>query len=143
PFDLSGIEITLELEEELLIMADPDQLIQVFNNVIQNGIQAIPSGSLPTHTGRLLIKTTREKPGWVKVSVSDNGIGIPQENLKKIFEPLFTTKAKGIGLGMAVVKTLVEGHGGFVRVESEIGQGSTLTVRLPVDDAADNERRVG
>jgi signal transduction histidine kinase len=58
-------------------------------------------------------------------------VGISEENLGKLFELLFTTKAKGIGLGMAVTKTLVEGHGGSIEVESEVGKGSTFTVRLP------------
>jgi signal transduction histidine kinase len=66
------------------------------------------------------------------VSITDTGVGIPQENLDKLFEPLFTTKAKGIGLGLAVTKTLVEGHGGSIEVESEVGKGTTFTVRLPI-----------
>ena len=61
------------------------------------------------------------------------GVGIPKENLDKLFEPLFTTKAKGIGLGLAMVKSLVEGHGGRVEVQSKLGEGSVFTVRLPID----------
>ena len=59
-------------------------------------------------------------------------MGIPEEDLERIFEPLFTTKAKGIGLGLALVKTLVEGHGGSIEVTSEVGKGSTFTVTMPV-----------
>ena len=68
----------------------------------------------------------------VAVSFADTGVGISEENMGKLFEPLFTTKAKGIGLGMAVTKTLVEGHGGTIEVQSELGKGSTFTVRLPI-----------
>jgi signal transduction histidine kinase len=69
----------------------------------------------------------------VAVSFTDTGVGIPEENLGKLFEPLFTTKAKGIGLGMAVTKTLVEGHGGSIEVQSGVGKGSTFTVKLPTN----------
>jgi len=68
--------------------------------------------------------------GW-RISFTDTGVGIPEENLEKLFEPLFTTKVKGIGLGLALVKMLVEGHGGSIEVESTLGEGSTFTVRLP------------
>ena len=66
------------------------------------------------------------------VSFADTGAGIPEEDLERIFKPLFTTKAKGIGLGLVIVKTLVEGHGGTIEVESEVGQGTTFTVSLPL-----------
>jgi len=71
-------------------------------------------------------------------------VGIPEENLDKLFEPLFTTKAKGIGLGLAMAKMLVEGHGGTIEVHSAVGKGSTFTVRLsvgggPVPSAAQEE----
>jgi signal transduction histidine kinase len=59
-------------------------------------------------------------------------LGIPGDTLERLFEPLFTTKAKGIGLGLAIVKTLVKGHGGTIEVQSEIGKGSTFTVKLPI-----------
>lgn len=137
--DSSGIEVSLNLEEGLPpIMADQGQLVQVFNNIIQNGIQALPHNESMRQTGRLVIRTIIEKPDWVTVSVSDNGVGIREENIHKIFEPLFTTKAKGIGLGMAVVKTLVEGHGGVIDVMSQEGVGTTFTVMLPIGANATN-----
>jgi signal transduction histidine kinase len=76
-------------------------------------------------------------PNWVSVAAADTGIGIPEENLGRLFEPLFTIKANGIGLGLALVKKLVEGHGGAISVERVVGGGSTFEIRLPVDgDAA-------
>jgi PAS domain S-box-containing protein len=126
------VEVISQLDETLpAILADPDQLGQVFGNIILNGIQAMPEG------GRLVVQTSEvsEKPprsGWVAVSFADTGVGILEENLGKLFEPLFTTKAKGIGLGLAVTRTLVEGHGGTIEVQSEVGKGSTFTVRLPI-----------
>ena len=86
--------------------------------------------------GRLVVRTAVEAPEWVTVSVADTGVGISEENLDKIFEPLFTTRAKGIGLGLALVRTLVEGHGGTIAVESRVGEGSTFTVKLPLDAGA-------
>lgn len=70
--------------------------------------------------------------GWIRASVADNGVGISQETMGRLFEPLFTTKAKGLGLGLALAKMFVEGHGGTISVESVEGEGSTFTVRLPV-----------
>ena len=81
--------------------------------------------------GQLVIKSSVPEPGWVAISFADTGVGIPAEAMTKIFEPLFTTKAKGIGLGLTIVKTLVEGHGGTIEAQSELGKGSTFTVKLP------------
>ena len=81
--------------------------------------------------GRLEIATTVEN-GFIVTEFKDSGCGIPEENLEKIFEPLFTTKAKGIGLGLAVSRSLVEGHGGTIEVQSEVGKGTTFGVRLPI-----------
>jgi signal transduction histidine kinase len=120
------IEVTIQLNETLpTIPADPDQLAQVLGNLILNAVQAMPQD------GRLDIQSLIPCPGWVAVSISDTGVGIPPENLHKLFEPLFTTKSKGIGLGLTLVKSLVEGHGGKVEVQSVEGRGSTFTVRLP------------
>ena len=139
--DAPRVEVVLELDEDLPpILADPDQLVQVFGNLVRNGVQAMSQG------GQVTIKTSEEcrgdpggRPEWVTVSVADSGAGISEENLKKIFEPLFTTKAKGIGLGLALVKTLVEGHGGTIGVESQVGEGSTFTVRLPIVERKEKE----
>jgi signal transduction histidine kinase len=82
--------------------------------------------------GQLTIKSEREGPDWVSVSIADTGVGIPEEDMEKLFEPLFTTKAKGIGLGLAIVKTIVDGHEGTIEVESELGKGSVFFIRLPM-----------
>ena len=82
--------------------------------------------------GKLVIKASLPEPNWVAISFTDTGVGIPPQAMKSLFQPLFTTKAKGIGLGLAIVKTLVEGHRGTIEVQSELGKGSTLTVRLPI-----------
>ena len=120
------VRVVEQLDEALpIIMADPDQLGQVFENIISNAIQAMPEG------GQLLITSEMADEEWIQFSFSDTGMGIPSENLEKLFEPLFTTKARGIGLGLAIVRLLVEGHGGSIDVQSEAGKGSTFSIRLP------------
>ena len=122
-----NIEVVNQLDPPLpTIMADPNQLDQVFVNLILNGIQAMPESG-----GRLVVKSEVKKPDWIAVSVTDTGEGIPEENMEKLFEPLFTAKAKGIGLGLAISKTLVEGNNGTIEVKSKAGVGSTFTVNLP------------
>ncbi|MCI0591519.1 MAG: ATP-binding protein [Gammaproteobacteria bacterium] len=121
-----NIRVTCTLAQELPpVLVDPYQLSQVFRNLFHNARQAMPNG------GRLVVKTEATEPGWVAVIIADTGEGIAKENLDRIYEPLFTTKAKGIGLGLAVVKTLVERHNGTIEVTSEVGTGSTFTVKLP------------
>jgi PAS domain S-box-containing protein len=129
-----NVEVKTQLDQALpTILADPDQLGQVFGNLILNAVQAMtqPSSIGLPQGGRLNIQSLIPFPDWVSVSFADTGVGIPPENLHRLFEPLFTTKAKGIGLGLAIVKALVERHGGKVEVQSEVGQGSTFTVSLP------------
>ncbi len=122
-----NIEIITHIEEGLPItLTAPDQISQVFRNLIQNGIQAMPEG------GKLIIRCRLQPPRTIAISFADFGVGIPATNIEKIFEPLFTTKAKGIGLGLSLTKTLVERHRGTIEVRSRVGQGSTFTVRLPL-----------
>jgi signal transduction histidine kinase len=139
---VSNVPGNIQVESQMgnaipTIMADPDQLIQVFGNIILNAIQVMPEGGL------LSIEATSLSLDSIAVSITDIGGGIPEENLEKIFEPLFTTRAKGIGLGMAIAKTFVEGHGGSIQVQSEVGKGSTFTVTLPIGNKEEkpNERK--
>jgi len=121
-----AVAVVTELEEYLPpLMADPSQIEQVFINMISNAAQAMSDG------GRLEISTKAED-GFIVTEFKDNGCGIPDENLGRLFEPLFTTKAKGIGLGLAVSKQLVEAHEGTIEVESQVGKGTTFRVRLPI-----------
>ena len=122
-----NIAVVTQLDKALpTIQADPHQLGQVFVNLTLNAIQAMPTG------GQLTIKSKREGPDWVSVSIADTGVGISVEDMERLFEPLFTTKAKGIGLGLAISKTIVDGHEGTIEVESELGKGSVFFVRLPM-----------
>ena len=75
---------------------------------------------------------SRISDGYVKVFFKDSGTGIPEENLDKIWGPLFTTKAKGMGLGLSICKRIVEAHGGKITVKSKVGAGTTFTVIIPL-----------
>ena len=124
---LQDIEVVKELSCLPTIRADFDQLQQVFTNLALNAIQAMPDG------GRLTLCSSVTN-GEVKVDVQDTGCGIPRESLSKLFTPFFTTKekGKGVGLGLAVVHGIIEGHKGRVRVQSEVGKGTTFSVYLGV-----------
>jgi len=121
-----NIEVVKKTDASLPeIEIDTDQVRQVFVNLISNAVHAMPEGGALT-----IVAAGKDK--FVEVSVSDAGSGISKEILNKIFDPLFTTKAKGIGLGLAVTKTIIDRHEGQIKVESEEGKGTTFTVRLPV-----------
>jgi len=107
------------------IEVDTDQICQVLVNVLTNAVQAMPQG------GRLTV-VAREKNGSLELEIADTGYGIAEENVGKIFDPLYTMKAKGIGLGLAVCKTIVERHEGSIGVESEVDKGTTFTIKLPL-----------
>ncbi len=121
-----NIDLAKGIDEDLpMVMVDADQIRQVLANIILNAQQAMPDG------GKLDI-WAKGKGGFVEVGFSDTGRGIPGAVRKKIFDPLFTTKAKGIGLGLALCKSILERHGGDIQVESEEGKGTTFTVCLPI-----------
>jgi signal transduction histidine kinase len=121
-----GIEVVYQLDSELpFILADPTQIAQIVTNIGINAVQAMPDG------GQLTITTQLVNSGWIAMVFTDTGVGIPKENLHQLYEPLFTTKAKGIGLGLAIIKLMVEAHGGSIEVQSEVGKGTTFTVKLP------------
>ncbi|MEN6371765.1 MAG: GAF domain-containing protein [Armatimonadota bacterium] len=122
----SGVVVQDHLAMDLpVIQADGKQLEQVLRNIILNAVQAMPDG------GSLSIETSATCHA-VELSVSDTGIGIPEEKLDRIFVPFFTTKTKGTGLGLSVVKKIVENHGGYIDVSSVVGQGTRFKVILPL-----------
>ena len=108
------------------IMADEGQMKQVFMNLIKNAGEAMPDG------GTLTFHTRREGQ-MLRVEVSDTGCGISPENQDRVFQEFFTTKDRGYGLGLHIVRTIVERHGGAVAVESEPGKGTTFILDLPIE----------
>lgn len=121
-----NVEVKLYLKPNLKkAMIDPYHIRIVFNNLILNAYQAMDSG------GKLGI-TSREDGSFVTVEFKDTGCGIIEKDQKKIFDPLFTTKAKGFGLGLAVIQGIIEGHEGQIELNSEVGKGTTFVVRLPI-----------
>lgn len=111
-----------------VVKADPDYLKQVLLNLILNGLQAMPEG------GRLTIETSI-RDGRMRLSVNDTGEGIAPENLARIFEPYFTTKSEGSGLGLPIARRIVESHGGTIEVASQTGTGTRFDIVLPLDHA--------
>ena len=129
-----NVEKRLELSDSLPpVYVDSKQIQQVFLNLILNALQAMKDGGILTITSSL-----QEKGGekWVRVSVADNGPGIPSPILEKIFTPFFTTKAQGTGLGLAICHKLVSQHGGNIFVDSEDGKGTVFTIELKASEEA-------
>jgi signal transduction histidine kinase len=110
-------------------LADPDQVRIVFGNLIRNAREAMPQGGRLALSGRVAESASDQTPG-VDVAVTDSGIGISAENLSRVMEPLYSTKARGLGLGLAIARSILEKNRGSLRVTSTPGQGSTFTVRL-------------
>ncbi len=111
---------------DLMVLADPNQLQQVMLNLIINARDAMGG------VGAITVRAEPGEPGRVEIEVSDQGCGIPAEHLPKIFEPFFSTKgAHGNGLGLAAVRSIIDDHGGRIRVESAPGQGATFYISLP------------
>jgi signal transduction histidine kinase len=112
-------------EKDVFITGDKDQLLRVFSNLVKNAVQAIPEGQL----GEIKIQLS-DDGSFHKVDVADNGSGIPDELIDKIFVPNFTTKTSGTGLGLAMVKSMVEGMGGSINFETKVGAGTVFTLRF-------------
>lgn len=110
------------------------KLNQVFMNILNNAAQAIKEDESRTTRGKIILKTEPVGDTHVRVIISDNGPGIPEEVKKKIFEPFFTTKAvgEGTGLGLSIVYNIVKNHNGTIEVESEVGKGTSFIITLPV-----------
>ncbi|MBP1739132.1 MAG: hypothetical protein H6Q48_1425 [Deltaproteobacteria bacterium] len=130
---LHSIKVEENLDPELPpLMGSEDRLQQVFMNLISNAAEAVEAGHGERRLS-IVTKHLREKES-VSVSFADTGVGIPQENLSKLFEPFFSTKkkGKGVGLGLSVAYGIIQEHGGSIQVQSEEGRGTTFTVELPL-----------
>ena len=143
-----GIRLLCDVSETLPdLWVDRQHLEQVFLNLLNNACEAMPDGGTLTVSARQSAKNSGPSAGssrqangnsslppaaCVLLTVQDTGYGMPEDTMQKLFEPLFTTKAKGIGLGLAICKNLVEANGGTISVSSTLGTGSVFTVTLPV-----------
>ncbi len=125
PEDQGGARLERAIEPGLpMVCVDHDQLLQVLHNLVRNGLEAVGG------RGTVHVSARRDGDG-LAISVSDDGPGIRQEDLPRVFEPYFTTKETGTGLGLAVAQRIVEEHGGRIEVTSRLGKGATFTLRLP------------
>ena len=141
-FALTGspIECSLMVEDGLwLADVDEGQINQVIHNLVLNARQAMPLGgridvraeNLPLRKGERLHGLPARAPAYVRITVRDRGVGIPEEYIGKIFDPYFTTKQKGSGLGLATAYSIITNHDGYIFVESPPGEGTTFTLYLP------------
>jgi two-component system cell cycle sensor histidine kinase/response regulator CckA len=137
-FSLSGsnVQCLFSFAEDLkAVEVDAGQIGQVISNLVINAVQAMPEGGAIRVKAENATAGPRDElpaPGdFIRISVQDQGIGIPQENLAKIFDPYFTTKQKGSGLGLATSFSIIKRHGGYIAVESAAGKGSAFHVYLP------------
>ncbi len=123
----AGVSIVRDYSKDIpRLSIDPALMEQVFINLLSNAAQA-------SEPGEPITVATRLAENAVEVSVADRGIGIPPDKIETIFNPFFTTKQDGVGLGLAIVAKIVDGHGGKMTVDSEPGKGSTFRISLPVE----------
>jgi len=122
-------DVTFESDEKVIICEmDRTQLIRIITNLVKNAIQAIPENQ-PQKLVAVVVKRIGDK---VMIAVSDNGAGIEAHNIGHIFEPKFTTKNSGMGLGLGIIKNIIENYKGTITFETEFGRGTTFTVSLPI-----------
>ena len=133
---MEGIRTRLELRAQKdTVLADPNQLQQVFLNILMNAADALDQGMGEGGIKQLTIRSERIE-GSVELRFSDNGPGIPEKEILRIFDPFYTTKepGKGTGLGLSVCYRIVEGLGGTIKAESNAGEGTTVIVSLPLHE---------
>jgi len=130
---MRGISLQIDLDASLPdVGADRTGIEQVILNLLRNAADAVTIGD--SNSRRIKVSASRRDPNQVAIAVSDTGNGIDQKILGSVFEPLFTTKEKGAGMGLSIVRSIVESHGGEVRIRSNSEQGTTFEFTLPVVD---------
>jgi signal transduction histidine kinase len=130
----SNVHVFNLAQYNVTVRVDVDKIKRVFVNLIKNSVEAMPEG------GNLTIRSKAMKDK-VRIAFSDTGPGMSKEVLDRIFVPLFTTKAKGMGLGLSICKRIVEAHGGSIAAESTLGKGTTFTMTIPVNGMSDGGDR--
>ncbi len=142
-FALRGSNVRCEssIEDDLWdAEVDQGQIAQVISNLVINAQQSMPQGGVikikanNTELRRGFISSYIKEGNYVKITVEDEGIGILEEHLSRIFDPYFTTKQKGSGLGLATAYSIIKSHGGFIDVESELGKGSRFYIYIPASE---------
>jgi len=142
----SNVKCEYNLSENLWkVTADKGQMSQVINNIILNADQSMPEGGKISITGNNVIlgkdnNLPLPEGKYIKISIEDEGVGIPEEHLNKIFDPYFSTKTKGHGLGMTTAYSIIQKHEGHIKVESKLGEGTTFYTYLPAVEE-DNEKK--
>jgi len=133
-----GVRFDNRVEPGFTISIDPDQFRQVFWNLFVNGADAMPQGGTITVDAERVdeIRSGGERRSAYRITVADDGCGMDQEKIARIFEPFYTSKAGGTGLGLATVYRIVEAHGGRITVESAEGKGTLFTIFIPVQESA-------
>jgi len=137
----SSIKCDMTIPDDLWpAEVDEGQMNQVLNNLFLNAVQSMPEGGILQICGKNIpLSVSAELPSkqgdYIRLSIQDHGIGIKKENLSKIFDPYFTTKQKGSGLGLGVVYSIIKKHDGYITVESDPGMGTTFHVYLPACEA--------
>ena len=132
------VAVTTELAAaEAAVPMNPDRMRRVIINLVENAAQAL--AELPADREKRIMLRTATADGELLLAIEDTGPGIAPEILARIFEPLFSTKSFGTGLGLPTVKQIVNQHGGIIAVDSEVGRGTCVTVRLPLEANADVE----
>lgn len=137
-FEEAGVRVHLTRQEIPTVQIDVSQIEQVLLNLFLNALQAMPDGGILSVSCQIVHLSgageQQEQRSMIELSVSDTGEGIAQDELERIFQPFYTTKAHGIGLGLPITRRLIEDHHGSILVESQLGYGTTVSVRLPLSE---------
>ncbi|MEP5614443.1 MAG: ATP-binding protein [Cyclobacteriaceae bacterium] len=128
-FEKYSIETNISIKPDLSVMLDKEQIEQVIINVVKNAVQALAAGEKDSKA--LTITAMNGESGGTSISIVDNGVGIEEDALKKIFIPFFTTKKNGSGIGLSLSKQIMRNHGGSISAQSEMGEGTEFILKFP------------
>jgi len=126
-----NINVSNSILDEAFLEVDAEKLQRVFLNIIRNAMDAMPKG------GRFVIESSRQTNGFLEITFADTGVGMSKDLLEQIWTPFYSTKAKGLGLGLPICKRIIEAHGGNISAESMVGKGTTFRLTIPLKQRRD------